>query len=56
MIYDWTHTRKILAALCGKDERFIIPLPGDFEDVKQKVKPVEKLRQMFRADKIWGDG
>jgi len=32
-IEQWQHTRLILASMTGKDPRFLIPLPGDFEDV-----------------------
>jgi len=34
---EWRHTRLILAALTGKDPRHLIPLPGDFEEVKLKT-------------------
>lgn len=52
---EWRHTRAILGALTGKDPRFIVPLTGDFDELKN-LKSVEHLRQIFRADKIWKDG
>jgi len=39
------HTRSIISAITGKDARFIIELPGDFEHVK-KAWSKEKREQI----------
>lgn len=43
-IEAWQQTRLILASLTGKDPRYLVPLPGDFDDVPvMGTLPVEKM-------------
>ena len=47
-IEGWQHTRSILGVLAGKDPRWIIPLPGDFDHLKitSKQERIEKAERM----------
>ncbi len=58
---DWRHTRLIVGALAGKDPRFLIPLPGDFENlevesyedtIKKAEKMGMKLSDEFKANML----
>ena len=43
------HTRLLLAGLTGKDPRELIPLPGDYDNLKAMSK--EEISELL---KIWG--
>ena len=53
---EWRHTRLILAALTGKDPRHLIPLPGDFDEVKlmtfKERMAAARSTKMFDEDKL----
>ena len=44
----WRHTRMIVGAFTGKDPRFLVPLPGDFENLKivPPAEIIEKAEKM----------
>lgn len=52
--YDkWRHTRLILAALTGKDPRHLVPLPGDFEELK--IMTFEERMSAARSTKMFNE-
>ena len=48
---QWRHTRLIMSAMTGKDPRYLVPLPGDFDHVP-KPKSFEERLKMARSLKM----
>lgn len=50
------NTRLLIASFTGGDPRFILPLPGDFEDTPGQLSEEKKLRMAKKAGKLnkWG--
>ena len=45
-INKWRHTRSILSALSGKDGRYIIELPGDFNHIPKQYGTESNIKEL----------